>query len=259
MPTGFGVNRPRLELTGLEEPDELWERLQEATAQANALATTNKKLASRVRALERRLVEVGALSDDELVAELPRRMSRALESAQGVATEIVRRARKQEASIRQKADESAAAIVRNAEGRAAGILRQAAAEGAARVAAAEAEALDVVASADSRRKQVLAGLEGEAATLRQRIKLLERHQARLVQAYDVVEQTLSEARTVLGRAPSPEAASEPARPEVLPAAANGRSSGRQVPRSPADGAPPGAAVGPAYGVFDWSPPVSQAG
>jgi chaperonin cofactor prefoldin len=248
LPAVFGVNRQRSELTGLEEPDELWERLKETMAQATALATANKKLTSRIRLLERRLAEAGGLSDDELVAELPKRMSRALESAQGVATEIVRRARKSEAAIRLKAEESAAAIVRQAEVQAAGILREATAEAGGRVAAAEAHAVDIVRAAHARRDQVVGELEGEATTLRQRIKVLEKSHARLIDAYDVVERTLADARAVLG----PERA---APPSIVAA--------RQSP----DAAPPAGAATPTvvpegsarFRVYDWSPASSQAG
>ena len=53
VPNGFGLNRGRLQLTGLEEPDELWERLKEATTEAQAQAAANRKLASRMQMLER--------------------------------------------------------------------------------------------------------------------------------------------------------------------------------------------------------------
>jgi cell division septum initiation protein DivIVA len=249
LPAVFGANRPRAELTGLEEPDELWERLKEASAHVNALAASNKKLAGRVRVLERRLAEAGGLSDDELVAELPKRMSRALESAQGVATEIVRRARKSEATIRQKAEESAASILRQAESQAAGILRQSAADAAARVAAADAQAVEVLGQAHGRRDQVLGELEGQAATLRQRIKVLEKHHDRLIDAYDVVERSLTEARAVLGLpgAARPPAITAPVeQPEERP--------------SPTRSGPPRSETETArFRVYDWSPAASEAG
>jgi hypothetical protein len=247
LPAVFGANRPRGELTCLEEPDELWERLKEASAHANALAATNKRLGARVRLLERRLAEAGGLTDDELVAELPKRMSRALESAQGVAAEIVRRARKSEAEIRQKSEESAATILHRAESQAAGILRQAGAEAAARIAAADARALEVLADTNARRDQVLGELEGQAATLRQRIKVLEKNHDRLVDAYDVVERSLLDARAVLGlpaaaRPPSAIGASSAERPAPSPSA---------PPRSETEAA--------RFRVYDWSPAASEAG
>lgn len=255
MPTVFGLNKARLELTGLEEPEELWDRLQEATAQASALAASNKKLAARVRVLERQLAEAGGLTDDELVAELPKRMSRALESAQGVTADIVRRAKKQEDAIRQKAEQAAADIVRQAEGQAAAMLRQARNEAAGHIARAQAEAGEVLSSVQAQRAGVLSALEGEVSALQQRINLLERNQSRLVQAYDVVEQTLAEARQALGR-------DEARRP---PAATNGGGAGNGAGRGPV---PPPAPVradpeatqrSSPFRVYDWAPAASQAG
>lgn len=254
MPAVFGSSRTRIELTGLEEPDELWERLKEANAQATALAANNKRLVSRVRLLERRLADVGALTDDELVAELPKRMSRALESAQGVATEIVRRARRQEATIRQKAEETAAEIVRKAESQALAILRNAGEDGAARVAAAESRAVDIVSAAQRRREAVIGELEAQAGTLRRRIKVLERSHTRLIQAYDVVEQTLAEARNVLG---GPEGD-----PGVKAMAATNGSNGTRR-REQEGGAEEDTATAQRaaarFQVYDWSPSAVQAG
>jgi hypothetical protein len=258
LPAVFGLNRPRLDLTGLEEPDELWERLRESSAQANALAANNKKLASRVRLLERRLAEAGGLTDDELVAELPKRMSRALESAQGVAAEIVRRAKKQEAVLRQQAEESAAALVRQAEVEAGGILRRAAGEAAARIASAETQALDIVGGAHTRRDQVMRELEGQAVTLRQRIKLLEKSHDRLLQAYDVVAQTLHVARSVLGPLPpvaSPGSGAVGHGDEPAPPDGRGETASGAAPKPGAESGADDTRVG----VYDWSPATSQAG
>lgn len=249
MPTAFGLNRPRLDLTGLEEPEELWDRLQEATAEAQNLAASNKKLAARVRLLERKLSEVGSLTDDELVAELPRRMTRALESAQGVANEIVQRAKKHEATTRQKAAESAAAIVQQAEGRAAQIMNDAKEKSAAHVASAEAKALDIIGSAHARRKQVLSELEEEALKLEQRLTRLRKHQARVLQAYDVVERSLVEARAALGQ--------EPSTPAVdLPRGSDAGAEGNGTGGEGTGRAKPGAAR---LRVYDWSPAASTAG
>ena len=258
MPTVFGLNRARLELTGLEEPEELWDRLQEATAQASGLAASNKKLAARVRVLERQLAEAGGLTDDELVAELPKRMSRALESAQGVASDIVRRAKKQEDAIRQKAEGAAAEILRQAEGQAAAMLRQARNEAAAHIARAQAEAGEILTSVQAQRAGVLSELEGEVSVLQQRIKLLERNQHRLVQAYDVVEQTLADARQALGR----DDARRPAA-GTNGAGTNGGGAGREpVPRpvraTRALDAEATQRSSP-FRVFDWAPAASQAG
>lgn len=250
MPTGFALNRPRLQLTGLEEPEELWDRLKEALAESQRLAAANKKLSARLEALERQVSEVGGLTDDELVAELPKRMGRALESAQGVARDIVRRARKNEAAIRQGAVESAADIVREAEGQAAAYMKRAVAEATAHMAKAEASASEIIGSARRRRKEILAELQNEALTLEQRIKVLRRDQTRVLQAYDVVEQTLVEARRALRQADAaPQSEAPPPnqeRPQAPAAAARPRNGHKPVPLR-------------AAAVYDWSPPATSAG
>ena len=248
MPTVFGANRRRLELTGLEEPEELWDRLRETTAEARAFATANRKLEAQVRALERQLSEAGALTDDELVAELPKRMTRALEAAQGVATEIISRAKKREAVIGHRAEESARSIVQQAEAEASSIVMQATKDAAALIATAEAEALDLVGSAHDRRTKILTDLEDEVKTLEQRRRRLRKDQSRLVRAYEIVERTLAESRAALGEVADPR---EP----------NGSAPSDHQETTP----PPGdRRVGlrptePRLHVYDWSPPRSNAG
>ncbi len=244
MPTGFGLNRGRLQLTGLEEPEELWERLKEATAEAQAQAAANKKLVARVQVLQRKLSEVGGLTDDELVAELPKRMTRALESAQAVANEIVSRARKQEAAIRQEAAEAAADIIRKAESKAAGIVSNATTQASAHIVSAEGKAQEIIRTAHVRRQEILGEMKAEAEALQQRLEGLRRNQARLLHAYGVVESTLAEARKALSAgAPQPEQALPLPEPDVPP----------PVRRS---GPRPGA---PSLKVYDWSPAASTAG
>ena len=242
MLTGFGRNRRRMELTGLEEPEELWDRLREATAEANALSAANKKLDERVRVLERQVAEAGALSDDELVAELPKRMSQALESAQAVAAELIRRAKKRAALIGHKADESARSIISHAEAEASSILARAAREAAAHIANAEAESLEVVRRAEERRAQVVAVLESETATLERRLQRMRQERTRLAQAYEVVERTLGQARLALGEMAEP---SKGTLPESSPAGPPARANGVKSPLSPSR-------------VYDWSPPRSKA-
>ena len=247
MPTVFGANRRRLELTGLEEPEELWDRLRETTAEARALATANRKLEARVRVLERQLSEAGALTDDELVAELPKRMTRALEAAQGVATEIISRAKKREAVLGQRAEEAARTIVQQAEAEASSIVKQATKEAAAHIAAAEAEALDLVGSAQDRRNKILADLEDEVKTLEQRIRRLRKDQSRIARAYEIVERTLAESKAALG---------EVARPREPNGSGPSDHSERTLP--PADRRAGPRPTESRLHVYDWSPPASDA-
>ncbi len=245
MPNGFGLNRGRMQLTGLEEPEELWERLKEATAEAHAQAAANRKLAARVQVLERQLSEAGGLTDDELVAELPKRMTRALESAQVVANEIVSRARKHEAAIRQEAADAAADIVRQAEARAADMLSDAATQASARIVSAEGKAQEIIRGVQARRREVLNEMKREAEVLQARLEGLRRNQARLLHAYEVVEGTLADARRVL----SDGARTEPQPSRPFPEADGAPAVKRSQPR-------PG---GPSLQVYDWSPAASSAG
>jgi cell division septum initiation protein DivIVA len=192
----MSLNR-RFDVTGLEEPEELWDRLQDATAEVQSLRLSNNSLQARVRQLERQLCEVGGLTDDELVAELPRRMARALESAQSVAAEIVRRAHRQEAAILKKANASASELWKRAQAEAVEIRRRAAADAAAHSAEASAEAQRIVGDAHARRDQIVAQFQEKSASYERHIRRLEDHHARLAGAYDVVERTLTEARRAL--------------------------------------------------------------
>lgn len=204
------------------EADGLWSRLRETTGQARALAEANRKLAARVASLERQLAEAGALSDDELVAELPRRMSRALESAQEVAGELVTRARKREEAILQETDHRARAIVTHAEAEATAILRRAAEQAVGRVAEAKAEAQAIVQAAHARYDQVLAHLQERSAALEDRATQLHREHGRMARTYEVLERTLGEAKVALrtsmeasGLPPAPQqAARRPAAPPL---------------------------------------------
>jgi cell division septum initiation protein DivIVA len=240
-------------MAGIEDVDELWSRLRLATERGKALAASNRELAARVASLERQLAESGALSDDELLAELPRRMGRALESAQEVAAELVGRAQSREEHIRQQTDQQSAALISHAEAEATAILRRAAGEAVARVNAAKAEAQAVLRSAQARHDQVVADLQQQSAALEDRVIHLRRQHSRLGQAYDLVARTLEEARGALrasieiSGSPPPQAPASPSRASERP----GQFPGRQAPASPlrvvTNEAPP---------VFDWSPPAS---
>lgn len=205
-------NRPLTAASGIEAADGLWSRLREATGQAKALAATNRKLVARVTSLERQVAEAGGLSDDELVAELPRRMSRALESAQEVAEELVSRARKREEVIRQKTDARAAAVLTQAEAEATAVLRRAATEAVGRVAEARAEAHAIMEAAHARHDRVLAHLQQQSAALENRVTQLHREHGRLQQAYEVLERTLGEAKVALRTSIEVAGSSQPSRP-----------------------------------------------
>jgi len=205
------------------------------------MAVMNRQLAAQVATLERQQVEAGRMSDDELVAELPRRMSRALESAQEVAEELVTRATKREAVIRQKTDQRASALISQAEAEATAILRRAAGEAVGRVSEAKAQAQAIVRAAQTHHDEVLADLQNQAAMLDERKRQLHREHNRLTSAYAVLERTFGDARAAL-RA-SVEADGPPTR-------SPGRESGGVS-------AAPLYAVGNDDAIYDWSPPASD--
>jgi dTMP kinase len=232
-------------MSGLDGVDELWSRLRATVKEARGLAATNRHLTAKVASLERQLAETGGLTDDELVAELPRRMSRALESAQEVAEELVGRAKKREEIIRQKTDQRTNALIGQAEAEATALLRRATSEAVGRVNEAKAQAQAILRDAHARHDQVMAELQEQSAALDDRIRQLRRVHERLTHTYGVVERTLGEAkdalRTSMGVAGSPPAA---------PHRADGPRPG------PASSAPLYAVSDSDATVYDWSPPVS---
>lgn len=240
MSEGSNGNRPGSGVSRLDRPEELWNRLREATKEARAMAVANRQLSAQVATLERQQIEARRMSDDELVAELPRRMSRALESAQEVAEELVARARKREAVIRQKTDQRATALISHAEAEATAILRRAAGEAVGRVTEAKAQAQAIVRAAQTHHDETLADLQNQAAILDERMRQLHREHNRLTRAYEALERTFGDARAALRasveadepRARSPERESGKASAVPLYAVEN-------------DGA-----------VYDWSPPAS---
>lgn len=238
-------NRRRSASPAIDGVDELWSRLRDATKEAKALATTNRQLAARVQSLERQLFDTGGLSDDELVAELPRRMSRALESAQEVAEELVGRAKKREEVIRQKTDQRANALIAHAEAEATAIVRRAAEEAVGRVNEAKAQAMSIMRTAHSRHDQVMAELQEQSGQLQERIRQLRHDHSRLVRAYEVIDRTLGEARAALQSAG--EMAGDPlvADGERRTATQNGSTPTGQLYAVKADG----------VAVYDWSPPA----
>lgn len=240
-------NGQRAALTGIEGVDELWERLRDTTNEAKALAGMNRQLAARVHALERQLGDTGGLSDDELVAELPRRMARALESAQEVAEELVGRAKRRDEIIRQKTDHHASAVVAQAEAEATAILRRSAEEAVGRVNEAKAQAQAMLRSANAHRDEVLSDLQEQARILEQRIRHLRNDHGQLVRAFDVVERALGDARAAMQAGPE-----HPDAP--LPPGAKG---GRGVGRPSAVAGSPLYAVGAdGSAVYDFLAPAS---
>jgi cell division septum initiation protein DivIVA len=182
---------------------DVWEWLQKVTHEFEALRAVNGKLAARVKELERMLEGASSMSDDELLAELPSRMARALQSSQEVASEIVKRAHSREKEILQGAQEAAASIAHKKDVEAAEVLRRATAEAQAYVAEARsdgeqivadahAEAKQMVAEARFQRDRILSALEEQRAELIEEIRALEAGRAHLLDALHSVRSTLEQ-------------------------------------------------------------------
>jgi chromosome segregation ATPase len=214
--------RPRARVAGLEGFDELRSQLREVTAEAAALAAVNQELKARVTSLERQLADTAGLRDDELLAELPRRMRRALEAAQEVSEELVSRAEQREASIRETTEQRAAALMMRAERESTAMMRRAAAEAVERINDAKAQAEAMVEMARARRDRMMADLQQQRVALEDGVRALRREHHRLLRAYDVVEQNLGTARGALL------AAIEVAGPPLPPATPVSNGSGRAV-------------------------------
>jgi hypothetical protein len=173
------------------------------------LAAKNAQLAADLDAARRRLRGAGALTDEELAAELPPRMARNLAAAHDVANDMLDRAKNDAMLIRLNADQVATQLVDGAKAEAARIVRGTMAEAKAQVAAARAEGKQIVQSAQAHREKLLTGLEERAARVEHEWQRLHDYRQRLEQAYDQVARTLSEARSAMS------AGAEPPRPAAL--------------------------------------------
>jgi cell division septum initiation protein DivIVA len=182
---------------------DVWEWLQKVTHEFEALRAVNGKLAARVKELERMVEGASSMSDDELLAELPARMARALQSSQEVASEIVKRAHSREKEILQGAQEAASALAHRKDVEAAEVLRRATAEAQAYVAEARSDGEQIVADAHSEAKQmvaearfqrdrILSALEEQRAELIEEIRALEAGRAHLLEAFASVRSTLEQ-------------------------------------------------------------------
>ncbi len=214
MPEAPRRRTPRFKLTGLEGAEELWERLREANAEIESLLARNADMADELDAMQRRLRGVAGLTDDELAAELPQRMSRNLAAAQEVAEDIIERARNDAMLIRLDADQAAAQIVDSAKAEVARIVRGTMEESQAHVAAARARGNELLRAAHAERSQILADLDDRASRAEQERHGLYEHRQRLEQAYEQVARALADARAGLTSAAEASPPLAAARPEA---------------------------------------------
>lgn len=260
MPDGSTARRLSWDVSGLEDPGELVSRLEQSTARVQALTRRNEELAARVRDLERKVGGAGRLTNDELIAELPKRMTEALQSAQEVETEIVERAKKRDAMVRRRVEHEAARLLERAQARAATVHSRAAEEAAAHLEAARAQAVDIVSTAYALQAQIVAELGDQYAMLEQRLLAFEDNRRTLLEAYEAVERRLGEGKRALRTElppllPTAIAAVRALEPEADAPPALGRGDRADPPDPPA--VPSSASAPPATrpaDVFDWSTP-----
>jgi cell division septum initiation protein DivIVA len=256
----------RFTLTGLEGPEELWDRLRESNAEIETLVARNGELNAELQALRRRLRGAGGLSDEELAAELPRRMTRNLAAAQEVAAELVEQANNDVMLIRLNADQLASQVVAGAKAEAARIVRGTMAEAQAHLAAARTQSNDILREAHAQRSLIVAELDDRSARVQAERQRLHDYRQRLEQAYDQVERTLADARAALasGSVPASPAGTGPAagtartvtRETSEPRPPSRRADeGQQPPADPPPAEVAGLRRPPDRGratVFDWS-------
>lgn len=191
------ARRPRFKLSGLESPEELLDRLRESDEEIESLADRNAQLAAELDAVRRRLRGAGDLTDDELMAELPQRMTRNLAAAQDVADEMVERAKNDAMIIRLNADQVAAQMLAGAKAEADRIVRGTIAESQAQVGAARTRGNELLRTAHAERSQLLADLDTLSARATLEHQSLDAHRHRLEQAYEQVAAALADARAAL--------------------------------------------------------------
>jgi cell division septum initiation protein DivIVA len=174
---------------GMVEQD-VWEWLQRVACEFETLRARNAKLTAQVQEFERLTRGATALSDDELVAELPSRMVRALRASQEVAEEIVRRARSRGTLMLRKAENKAAEIRAKAEDDAATVRHAAADDAEAVVGAARAQAEEMVAEARISRHRILSDLEAQRSDLTAELRSLRAVRTRLIDVLSSVQASL---------------------------------------------------------------------
>lgn len=169
---------------------DVWEWLQQVAFEFETLRARNAKLTAQVEEFERLTRGATALSEDELVAELPSRMVRALRASQEVAEEIVRRARSRGTLMLRKAENKADEIRAKAEDDAATVRRAAADDAEAVVGAARAHAEDIVAEARIFKHRILSDLEAQRSDLTAELRSLRAVRTRLIDTLSSVQASL---------------------------------------------------------------------
>ena len=165
------------------EEQDVWQWVERLMPEYELLRATNRKLVARVQELERMTGGALALTDDELIAALPHRVSRALRSAQRTSHDIIERAREREELVLQQAAEAAERVVAEARNRAGAAANEARGDADAIRRDAEAQARETVRRAQAQAEAILEEARTQAGASRRQasaeaIEQLERAEAR---------------------------------------------------------------------------------
>ncbi len=171
---------------------EVWDWLKRAAAEFETVRVANERLKARVYQLERLQGGADRLSEEELVAELPKRMTRALQSAQHVGQEIIQRSQYQAQQLLRQAKVEAEEIRHQAEAEVRDGLASATSAARDLVHDAHDQANELIAQAKARRQRLLADLENRRRALEQDIERLSAHRNDLLLAFDKVRTALEE-------------------------------------------------------------------
>ena len=191
---------------------EIWDWLQRVALEFDNLRSANTKLATRVRELERLMDGAGALSDDELLSELPSRMMRALQTAQEVSEEIVRRARARASQLLEQATQESEALRRKMENDARETLQHATEEAEAQLEDARERGQEMLAEARTLRARVLADLDAQRSNMERDVRRMQATRRELLEVLASVQEALESAEM---KPPAPPVA-PPAPPEAGP-------------------------------------------
>ena len=172
---------------------EIWDWLQRVAMEFDNLRSSNTKLATRVRELERLMDGAGALSDDELLSELPSRMMRALQTAQEVSEEIVRRARARASQLLEQATQETEALRRKVESDARETLQRASEEADAQLEDARERGHEMLAEAKTLRARVLADLDAQRSNMERDVRRMQATRRELLEVLASVQAALESA------------------------------------------------------------------
>jgi protein-tyrosine-phosphatase len=186
--------------SGAGEPsaDELMAWLSTVSLERERFAAENRALHEQIRALEARLEERMEISEERLIAELPGRTARVLQSAKEVAEEIIDRATARSRALEEAGRHSADVALAQAEADARSVLAAADAERQRIVASAEAARERMLVDAERERDAILSALSGRRAELENEIADASAALREVLKAHDNLRRSIEEALVGVG-------------------------------------------------------------